>query len=219
MRNEIKIPLSENFNLYFSQWANFEKKFSKPYKDRHIHSIYFDDEYYGSAQDNLSGISNRRKYRLRWYNEKYDDVTYEIKIKKNNLGKKISLKSKIYQKDIEDLFSFKNKFLREEKNNFFLEHVQNLDLKPKLKVDYLRSYFLYKGKIRITYDKKINYKLFNKFSISNLKIDDSMNVIEIKFEPHNINLALELIRDSELLPKRFSKYLRGLHLFGIANYL
>lgn len=219
MRNEIKIPLSKNFNLYFNQWANFEKKFSKPYQDRYVHSIYYDDEYFNTAQNNLTGVSNRKKFRLRWYNEKHDDVTYEIKIKKNNLGKKISLKDKICHDTIEDLFSFKNKFLSEEKNNFFLKYIQNLDLKPKLKIDYLRSYFLYKGKIRITYDCNINYKLFNKFSMSNFKIIDTMNIIEIKFEPHNMNLALELIRDSEFLPKRFSKYLRGLHLFGIVNYL
>jgi|TARA_B110000967_G_C18672737_1_gene453919 SPX domain protein involved in polyphosphate accumulation len=218
MRNEIKVPLSQNFNLYFNQWINFEKKFSKPYQDRYIHSIYFDDHNYSTAQDNLSGISNRRKYRVRWYNDKCDEFTYEVKIKKNNMGEKISLNTKNYNKNIENLFSFKNKFLKEDKNKFFLEHVENFNLKPKLKVKYLRSYFLYSGKVRVTYDQKINYKLYNNFNRNDLRIDDSMNVIEFKFAPHDTNLALELIRESKFLPKRFSKYLRGLHLLGLANY-
>ena len=46
-----------------------------------------------------------------------------------------------------------------------------------------------------------------------------MNVIEIKFSPENTKLALELIKDSKFVPKRFSKYLRGLYLMGIANYI
>ena len=46
-----------------------------------------------------------------------------------------------------------------------------------------------------------------------------MNVIEIKFEPENKILALDLIKDSKFIPKRFSKYLRGLYLSGIANYI
>ena len=46
-----------------------------------------------------------------------------------------------------------------------------------------------------------------------------MSVIEIKFMPENYNLALKLLNDSNFVPKRFSKYLRGLYLFGVANYL
>jgi len=50
-------------------------------------------------------------------------------------------------------------------------------------------------------------------------IKDLMSVIEIKFLPENYHLALKLLKDSNFVPKRFSKYLRGLYLSGIANYL
>ena len=46
-----------------------------------------------------------------------------------------------------------------------------------------------------------------------------MSVIEIKFMPKHYNLALKLLHDSKFVPKRFSKYLRGLYLSGVANYL
>ena len=46
-----------------------------------------------------------------------------------------------------------------------------------------------------------------------------MNVIELKFNPNDNLLALELIKNSNFVPKRFSKYLRGLYLLGVANYL
>ena len=46
-----------------------------------------------------------------------------------------------------------------------------------------------------------------------------MNVIEIKFDPDDFNLASSLVKSSKFIPKRFSKYLRGLYLLGIANYI
>ena len=218
MRNEIKIPLNKDFNSYFDHWKDFQNKISRPYKDRLINSIYYDDENFTTAQNNLSGISNRRKYRIRWYDNKFKDFFYEIKIKKNNLGKKISLKVNQSETNLDNLYSFNNYFLNQKENKFFLEHLDSFDLKPQLKVSYLRSYFLYEGKVRITFDQDINYSLPNGFSKFN-NIKDLMSVIEIKFLPENYNLALRLLKDSNFVPKRFSKYLRGLYLSGIANYL
>ncbi len=219
MRNEIKIPINEEFSLIFDCWKDFKNKISRPYKDRIVNSIYYDDEEFETAQDNLSGISDRRKYRLRWYGNEFKNYIYEIKVKKNNLGKKISLKSEDNLAKTENMFSFTNKFLHKKENRFFLNYIDNLNLKPKLKVSYIRSYYLYEGKIRITYDQKINYSLANTNSSGINLTRDSMNVVEIKFEPENINFAFKLIKESKFIPKRFSKYLRGLHLLGIANYI
>ena len=219
MRSEIKIPINNNFDLYFYNWKDFKHKISRPYKDRIINTIYYDTEYYISAQDNLAGISKRSKYRVRWYNNENINFNYEIKIKKNNLGEKISLKSNVALKNINHLFSHKNEFLKKKENKFFLNHINLLELKPKLKINYLRSYFLYDNKIRITYDQKINYTLLNKSDLNKNKITDFMNVIEIKFDPNNSDLASNLIKDTKFMPKRFSKYLRGLHLSGVANYI
>ncbi len=218
MRNEIKIPVNKDYNLYFDHWKDFQNKVSRPYKDRLINSIYYDDENFTTAQNNLSGISNRRKYRIRWYDNKFKDFFYEIKIKKNNLGKKISLKVNQNETNFDNLYSFNNNFLNQKENKFFLEYLDSFDLKPQLKVSYLRSYFLYEGKVRVTFDKDINYSLPNRFNkLSNIK--DLMSVVEIKFLPENYNYALKLLKDSNFVPKRFSKYLRGLYLSGIANYL
>ena len=218
MRNEIKIPVNKDFNLYFDEWKDFQNKVSRPYKDRYINSIYYDDDNFTTAQNNLSGISNRRKYRIRWYDSRFKDFFYEIKIKKNNLGKKISLKINQNEINLDNLYSFNNYFLNRKENKFFLEYLGSFNLKPQLKVSYLRSYFLYEGKIRITFDQDINYSLQNGFSKYN-NIKDLMSVIEIKFLPENYNLALKLLKESNFVPKRFSKYLRGLYLSGIANYL
>lgn len=219
MRNEIKIPVDKNFVLNFENWKDFKNKISKPYENRFVNSIYFDDDNFVTAQNNLSGISERKKYRIRWYNDELNKFTYEVKIKKNSFGKKINLNSKVSDPKILDLFSFKNKFFHKNENKFFLNYVDNINLKPKLKINYLRSYLLFNGKVRITFDQKINYKLINNFGSTKEKINDHMNVIEIKYKPEDAQMAFDLIKDSKFIPKRFSKYLRGLHLSGIANYI
>ena len=219
MRNEIKIPVNKDFSFIFNNWKDFQNKISRPYQDRFINSIYYDDENFTTAQDNLSGISNRRKYRIRWYGSELKNFLYEIKIKRNNLGKKISLKTNQDEINLENLFSFNNRFLNKKENKFFLDYLDSFNLKPQLKVSYLRSYFLYEGKIRITFDQKINYSLVNKFHKVENKINDFMSVIEIKFMPENYDIVLNLLKDSNFIPKRFSKYLRGLYLSGIANYI
>ncbi len=218
MRREIKIPLNCNLENYFNNWLNFRNKIKKHHRDRIISSIYYDDENFKTAKDNLDGISNRRKYRIRWYN--FDEhFKYEIKLKRNNVGQKVSLNSENNTQNLNDLFTNKNKFFKKKENIYFNGYLEPKNLKPKLKVNYLRSYFLYKNKVRITYDKKINYELLNKPSLVKNKIYDQMNVVELKFNEENLNLAVYLIRNSKFIPKRFSKYLRGLHLFGIANYI
>ena len=44
MRSEIKIPINNNFELYFDNWVNFKSKIQKQYDDRLITSIYYDSE-------------------------------------------------------------------------------------------------------------------------------------------------------------------------------
>jgi len=84
MRNEIKIPINKNFDLYFYNWKDFKHKITRPFNDRTINTIYYDTDNYITAQDNLAGISKRSKYRVRWYDNENKNFNYEIKIKKNN---------------------------------------------------------------------------------------------------------------------------------------
>ncbi len=219
MRHEIKIPFNNDFNSYFLNWKDFKNKFVKPYSDRSISSVYYDDDELTIAQDNLAGISNRKKYRVRWYNNLKNEHNYEIKIKKNNLGKKIILKSDTKISNFNNLFSMKNTFLLKPENSFFLKNFRNLSLKPVLQVNYLRSYYLYEGVIRLTFDRNLSYNLCNKFSFKNVEVKDNMSVLEIKFKPEYYNLVLKLIKHSKFVPKRFSKYLRGLYLKDIVNYV
>ena len=219
MRNEIKVPLNNKFDLNFSSWKDLTQNIVKTFDDRKVHSIYFDTPDFITARDNLAGISSRKKYRLRWYNDDFQNQFYEIKSKKNNLGSKIVLKSNKEDIRLKDAFSFKNSFLQKENKKYFLEYINYFNLEPKLEVSYLRSYYTFKNNVRITYDRKINYKSIDGFNLKAININDHMNVIEIKFDPKDFKAASELIKKSRFIPKRFSKYLRGLYLSGNAIYI
>ena len=161
MRSEIKIPLNNKFDLNFSSWKDNSINIKKTFDDRIVNSIYFDTPDFTLAKDNLSGISNRKKYRIRWYNEDFNKLFYEIKSKKNNLGSKKIVSANNHQTDLKDIFSFKNKLLQKDNKKDFLEYINYLNLEPKIQISYVRSYYEFKNLIRITYDRNIKYKLIN----------------------------------------------------------
>ena len=219
MRREIKIPIHKNNYFNFKSWIDLTKNCYHEYSDRNVNSIYFDTENFQSAQDNLAGISERKKYRVRWYNDDVKNLIHEIKIKKNNLGKKISLKSKSDLKDIKIFFSHTNNLFKNENARNFKENINHFDLKPIMKISYVRSYYIFKNQIRITFDRNLKYHLFSNDRKINEKFLDNMCVIEFKYSENNNILAQEILQNSNFVPKRFSKYLRSLYLAGKSIYV
>ena len=161
------------------------------YTTRVVNSIYFDSidyqMYYGSEE----GVLERRKVRIRWYNDS----------KKFTLEKKFS--------SIEGRFKTTKK----------LKHINCADevhkyrpldqlygiLIPTLKVSYKRTYFAFKG-TRITFDTNINYESVR---AKNLIIhQDPEQVIEIKVPLETSDDFIETLVPYQTT--RFSKYCRGL---------
>ena len=53
--------------------------FTTQFSDRLVNSIYFDDEHYTSINQNIDGVSEKKKYRLRWYGD-FKNITKIIKL-------------------------------------------------------------------------------------------------------------------------------------------
>jgi len=219
MRYEIKIPLIKSNLSIFENWLLKEKNINSTYKERSVSSIYFDDINLNFANDNLTGVSNRIKFRLRWYNNS-QNFNYEIKIKKNKLGNKIIIpsKKKFNQVDLKNLYTTMNKEFSD--NNFMPEIKSILDkmkLLPIVKVSYKRKYYSYINSVRLTFDSPSTYTNF--LDINKNINKDYMHVLEIKFHPNDYMVAQKLLHNSPFVPKRFSKYLRGLSFAGLAVYI
>tara|TARA_Y100001935_G_scaffold105264_1_gene87270 strand:- start:5683 stop:6333 length:651 start_codon:yes stop_codon:yes gene_type:complete len=215
MRYEIKIP------ILFLDMNNIKNKFlriknlSRHYQNRFISSIYFDTNDLQFANYNIEGISNRYKFRVRWYNDN-KNFNYEIKRKFNKLSEKSVYPSDLKISDnFKDLFSKKNSDLNKKINNDEKFIINNFRLSPKLKVEYLREYYIYKKSVRLTLDHTPIYKnLFNTIK----KIKDTFSILEIKFEEKDYDIASNLIKLFKINPKRYSKYVKGLSMTDRLNY-
>ena len=123
----------------------------KIYPDRQINNIYFDTPDYTTYKENVMGIANRKKYRVRWYG--FDPLVIkkpklEIKHRNNEVGTK-----NIY--DV-GLFDFDNLYdLTKEVNQLSGTFAM---LRPALLNSYRRAYFgTSDQKFRITIDWDLKY--------------------------------------------------------------
>ena len=67
-RFERKYVLSQNRSWIFRNILS-EKKFIKNHNKRRVKSLYFDTLNFSFFRDNIEGVSNRIKPRIRWYEE------------------------------------------------------------------------------------------------------------------------------------------------------
>ena len=191
--------------------------FSKIFKQRQVNSIYFDTHDLVNCKDNLAGISNRLKIRIRWYGNTFGEIknpVLELKIKKGELGKKISFKLKDFRIDK----PFSNQTLQEALLDSNLPDWLNEKLKSYkaiILISYKREYFRSKDKkFRITLDNDLSFfKIRDKINhFKEVRQDKSTQIIELKYNFIDEFLASTI---SNLFPFRLtanSKYVWGIKL-------
>jgi SPX domain protein involved in polyphosphate accumulation len=220
-RYEIKFVLDNSRLSDAMQWLYNETTAIKTYDNRKVNSIYFDDVGFSSVRDNLAGISQRNKLRLRWYGEqKHTLPIFEVKTKNGRLGCKTtypiqSIENSLMKLNIDKITSKCISGL-EEQNIVFDEH-----LVPTLQVNYKREYYKTHDSIRITIDQNIQFsdtQLHTTLDENN-SFPYPFSVMEIKFKPSMKNTVAKLIKPLHITPKRHSKYLVGLAVLGYAVYI
>tara|TARA_B110000003_G_C16468055_1_gene464567 strand:+ start:78 stop:761 length:684 start_codon:yes stop_codon:yes gene_type:complete len=177
------------------------------YESRLINNIYFDNYNFSSLTENIEGLSQRKKYRIRWYGEtfKNSNKSIEIKIKNEFVNSK---KSYTFQNlklnSLEEIKPFYNNL----KKIIFKSDNKNLyncvdSRVPTLFNKYNRMYFVdHIQKTRVTVDKNLNY-----FSpITGLKVNEKSIIIEAKYDKES-----QFINNFKYLSfTRYSKYVKGL---------
>ena len=102
LRYELKFVLNENMLFEFLQFVKIIGAFNK-YPSRGVKSLYFDTINFESIKDNLSGVSQRQKLRLRWYENKSTHPVLELKKRNGRIGdKKKYIIEALSQKEIEN---------------------------------------------------------------------------------------------------------------------
>lgn len=191
--------------------------FKEVFHKRKINNIYFDDSNYNFYKQNVEGVADRKKIRLRWYGYHTATIkspTIEIKKKMGEAGDKNSTKLKDVSFDL-------NQYKINAILTGLIENTTELmglncslkNLHPTLINSYERRYFLSLcSRYRITVD--YNQSFFNpnyqNYKRSELTLNDV--VLELKYNLDDDDDARQV---SQLINARLSKnskYVTGINM-------
>tara|TARA_Y100000589_G_C27140887_1_gene624657 strand:+ start:675 stop:1349 length:675 start_codon:yes stop_codon:yes gene_type:complete len=194
--------------------SNFFFKFQYP--KRKVNSIYFDDLKLSSIRENLDGISNKRKVRIRWYgnSKKLISPILEIKSKKGYETKKESIRINklnnfeyLNPGNLEIIAREINKITNSKKTIF-----------PILTTNYEREYFISNhNEIRATVDFNLeSIFLKNLSEIYQKKKYLPETILELKYSTKIDKLVRSKLDEISLRLSKNSKYINS--FFKKANY-
>jgi SPX domain protein involved in polyphosphate accumulation len=189
--------------------------FSELYPPRYINNIYFDTPLMDNYADNLDGSPDRKKARIRWYHDLFQDVkepTLEFKIKKGLMGTKLSYPFPAFEFNegfSEDAF---RKLINGSK--LVPEVIDYLEaVEPVLVNRYLRWYFATPDKgFRVTVDAELCFYHLNKYNNQFLfhQTDRKSIVIELKYKKELDPRADRISSGFPFRMTRSSKYVQGI---------
>ena len=179
-----------------------------------IHSLYFDDYKDYSLNSTLSRLSNRFKWRIRYYDSDTNYLVLERKEKKEGRCHKKQCRLSNYEfnsiisGNITDILYDTDKQLIKE----LARDIMLYNFKPKVIVDYERiAYVEEVTNVRITFDMKISasYEL-DKFLTNDyfkFYIDSSKyNILEVKFDYILPSYIKKIVESYGFIKTSFSKY-------------
>ena len=177
-----------------------------------ISSLYFDDYNQSAFFDKLSGISDRKKFRVRVYNCQSNVIKLERKIKRENVIEKSHIQ--ISKEEYDTLVSGDVSFLRHKDDvvakDFYL-YYRTTNLRPRVVVEYRREAFIYKyGDVRITFDYLLKAGVFQKDLFSNgymiSAIPHDQIILEVKYTGFFPDVIRNIIQINNLQWQSISKY-------------
>ena len=193
--------------------------FSETFSPRRVNNIYFDTPGMDCYFDNLFGVGNRWKVRIRWYGELFGDIkspVLEFKIKKGFTGIKKSYELppvKIGKNNFEG-FVWKSYFVSADLPIEVLERLAGLQ--PVLLNTYQRSYFeSINKKFRVTIDDEMEYydirSSWNHFL--HVHKEHLKSVIELKYDEIWEEEAENITNQFPFRVDKNSKYIAGISHF------
>lgn len=176
-----------------------------------VRSLYFDNIDDKALREKIDGLSNREKFRIRYYNGDTSVIHLEKKSKSDRLGSKQSASltaeqaQKIVDGDTEWMLNSEYPLVRELYSKMTLQ-----GLAPKTIVDYIREPFVFPaGNVRVTLDYNIRSGMrctdFLNPGCVTVPVSDAV-ILEVKWDA----FLPDIIRDAVSLEDRregaFSKY-------------
>ena len=170
MENDLEYRYERKFlikNISYNEVIHIIKKnnaiFKELFTPRNINNIYFDDDKLSRFHDNVDGIAERQKVRLRWYGAHLGLVkspVIEIKNRKNSVGTKLHYQMLPFKMDQNINSNYIKNVISQSDISTMIKIKMSL-LSPKIFNGYNRRYFISKDKkFRVTLDKDLYYMKF-----------------------------------------------------------
>ena len=200
-------------NLDFFLLENRIKEFL-PLDNNHqykISSLYFDDYYDTDLNDAINGNPQRKKMRIRIYDDCFDTIKLEVKYK---CYSRIDKKSCTISKDEMNSLINGNPIVwsdrKDDPRNLFNEKILAAHLRPKIIITYDRAAYLYSaGNTRITFDSNVrsskNIELFGDKNLYHDSLKDN-KILEVKYDEFIPNLVSQLLTIDSMEQISYSKY-------------
>lgn len=179
----------------------------------HIRSVYFDDDRNTDFISKLSGLSERKKYRIRMYNTDTEYIRLEKKIKSNDVSYKLSARISKNEADCFLQSDFRKENFHENQliDEFCLANSMNI-LKPSVITDYNREAYLFDtGNVRVTLDTSLktamlNTDFFNRNMSMIPAIGSHQVILEVKYDAFLPSVVSELLSTSNGIQMAISKF-------------
>lgn len=193
-RHEIKILLS--YAEYLSLAAKIRcvtipDEFTLESGDYFIRSLYLDDIYNTAFVTKISGVDNRKKYRIRCYNGSDSVIKFECKSKYNNRIRKVSfsITAEQYRMFMDGDYDFLKSIDHPLAASVY-SLVKGVGLSPSVIVDYDREAYIHPlSNTRLTFDKHLragisSFELFDEDMVTLPIFSNDSVIFEIKYNDY-----------------------------------
>ena len=177
-----------------------------------IRSLYFDNAADKALREKLDGVSNREKFRIRYYNHDNSLIHLEKKSKRDGLGskKQAELTAEEAQAIVDGDWDWMQGDDRPLVRELFLK-MRSQRLRPKTIVDYVREAFVYApGNVRVTLDYDIRTGLrsvdFLNPNCVTVPAGDAPIILEVKWDAFLPSIIRDIVQLEGRHTSAFSKY-------------
>ena len=179
-----------------------------------IRSIYFDNLQDKALREKVDGVAKREKFRIRYYNDHFEQITLEKKIKDNNLCMKVSCP--LEETQCRRLLLGDMEWMRQHPDSLVQElygKMKYQQLKPRVLVSYTREPYIYApGNVRITFDWNVRTTMYHQRFLEEKVYDIEAGdysgemIMEVKFDGFLPGVIQDLIQSEGIRQQSFSKY-------------
>ena len=180
-----------------------------------IRSIYFDNIQDKALREKVNGVAKREKFRIRYYNDNFERITLEKKIKNNNLCIKVS--AGLSEKECRKLLNGDLEWMKTHSSSLVQElygKMKYQQLRPRVLVSYTREPYIYTaGNVRITFDWNVRTTMYHGKFLEKKVYDVETGqqcpgemIMEVKYDAFLPGVIQNLIQTDGVRQESFSKY-------------